>query len=157
MKRYRPRSGSGPSSTYEIGYRKPPEHSRFQPGQSGNPRGRPKGVRNFKTDVKATLRAPVSVTRDGKPRKITTQAAMLLRLREKALAGDARALDRLLALASTYGDDEVVAPVDVAAEDQALLDLFRQRVTSGAADLPADSASRRSPPKRKRRGKKEAS
>ena len=26
-----------------IGYGKPPKHSRFQPGQSGNPKGRPKG------------------------------------------------------------------------------------------------------------------
>jgi hypothetical protein len=28
---------------YPVGYRKPPVHSRFKKGQSGNPRGRPKG------------------------------------------------------------------------------------------------------------------
>jgi len=31
---------------YDVGYGKPPAHSRFKPGQSGNPRGRPKGVKN---------------------------------------------------------------------------------------------------------------
>jgi hypothetical protein len=34
------------SSNYGVGYGKPPEASRFSPGQSGNPKGRPKGARN---------------------------------------------------------------------------------------------------------------
>ncbi len=36
---------------YDVGYRKPPKHTRFKPGQSGNPRGRPKGTKNLKTDL----------------------------------------------------------------------------------------------------------
>jgi hypothetical protein len=66
-----------------VGYRRPPEHRRFKPGQSGNPKGRPKGTRNFKTDLKSTLKIPVNVTRAGKPHHISTQQAVLLRLREK--------------------------------------------------------------------------
>ncbi len=31
---------------YEVGYGKPPVASRFKPGQSGNPRGRPRGAKN---------------------------------------------------------------------------------------------------------------
>ena len=36
---------------YEIGYGKPPKETRFKPGQSGNPRGRPKGAKNKKNDI----------------------------------------------------------------------------------------------------------
>ena len=31
---------------YDVGYGKPPEATRFQPGRSGNPRGRPRGAKN---------------------------------------------------------------------------------------------------------------
>lgn len=42
MKKRRPPLGS----TYAVGYCRTAEHTRFQPGQSGNPRGRPRGSRN---------------------------------------------------------------------------------------------------------------
>jgi Family of unknown function (DUF5681) len=38
-----PRSEDAP---YQVGYRKPPAGSRFEPGRSGNPKGRPKGARS---------------------------------------------------------------------------------------------------------------
>jgi hypothetical protein len=91
-----------------IGYRRPPERTRYKPGQSGNPRGRPKGMRNFKTDLKATLRMPVNVTRRGKSQKVSTQQAMLMRLREKALSGAPRELVQLILLAQSYNNDEVI-------------------------------------------------
>lgn len=37
---------AAPAADYEVGYGKPPKDTRFQPGQSGNPRGRPKGSKN---------------------------------------------------------------------------------------------------------------
>ena len=35
-----------PAAGYDVGYGKPPKATRFQPGTSGNPRGRPRGSRN---------------------------------------------------------------------------------------------------------------
>jgi hypothetical protein len=134
-----PRQRAQKSGDYEVGYGKPPKHSRFKPGQSGNSKGRPKGVRNFKTDVQTTLKAPVKVTRGGKPRNVSTQEAALLRLREKALGGDPRALDRLLAFAQIYNNEELTAAAGLSADDASVLEIFKARVRSGAAGTPDPS------------------
>lgn len=94
---------------HEVGYKKPPVGSQFKKGQSGNPTGRPKGTRNFKTDLKDALAQPVQVTDGGRTRSISTQRAGLERLRLKALTGDQRALDRLIALAERHGEEETAA------------------------------------------------
>lgn len=85
---------------YDVGYGKPPIATRFQPGQSGNPKGRPKGVRNFRTEVKAMLNRKISVVKNGKTIKVRTLEAALMRLQEKALKGDIRSLLTILELAS---------------------------------------------------------
>ena len=72
---------------YEVGYRRPPKTTRFKPGQSGNPKGRPAKSRNFKSDVKKTLETPIRLVKDGKPQTVSTQEGVLLRLSEKALKG----------------------------------------------------------------------
>jgi hypothetical protein len=117
----------------KSGYCNPPKHTRFMRGQSGNPKGRPKGVPNFKMDLKATLKTPVKVTRSGKPQRVSTQKAMLLRLREKALSGDNRALDRLILLAQAYNNEELIASAGLSADDASLLEIYRTRMLSGAA------------------------
>ncbi len=89
---------------YEVGYGKPPVEGRFRKGKSGNPKGRPKNTRNFKTDLEEVLDAKVTVTESGKPKKVSSQKAALLRLREQALAGNPRALDKLLDLAREAGE-----------------------------------------------------
>jgi hypothetical protein len=117
---------------YEVGYRKPPKHSRFKPGQSANPAGRKKGVPNFKTDVENTLHLPVQLSEAGKTKRVSTQQAALSRLKQKALGGDGRALDRALKLASKQSDEaessETAGPMD--AVDHAILTAFVEEVLS---------------------------
>ena len=108
-----------------IGYGKPPKHSRFKPGHSGNPKGRPRGVHNFRTDLKATLKMPVKVTRDGKPRKISTQKAALLRMREKALSGVIRELLQLIVLAQAHNNEELVEVSSLSANDEKFCKFLR--------------------------------
>jgi len=130
---------SSDSEGYTVGYGKPPTHSRFRPGQSGNPVGRRKGARNLMTDVQRTLKVAVSVKEGGRSRKISTQEGLLLVLREKALKGDARALDRLIELANRFNNEasETIAPA-LSAEDQAILTAYAADIAAAARAMPAD-------------------
>jgi uncharacterized protein DUF5681 len=92
-----------------LGYRKPPQHTQWRQGQSGNPKGRKKGSRNFKTEAKELLNSMVSVVRDGKPAKMSAQRAVLERLCDKALNGDIRALTQLIRLAQEHSDVVAIA------------------------------------------------
>jgi len=62
---------------YEVGYGKPPHHTRFKKGQSGNPRGRPCGSKNLKTLLSEALNEPVTITENGRQRKITKREAIV--------------------------------------------------------------------------------
>ena len=88
----------------KVGCKLPPIHSRFQNGPSGNPRGRLKGVRNFAADIKRSLEIPVTLNDKGRGKRVSTQEALVLRLREKALKGDNRALETLLGLADPHNN-----------------------------------------------------
>jgi hypothetical protein len=121
-------------SSYIVGFCKPPVHSRFRPGQSGNPAGRPKGMRNLRTDVRLALKVPVKIKDDGGSRNISTQQGALMVLREKALKGDARALDRLLELAARFNNDpDETAAQTLPADDRATLDAFAAELAAGIA------------------------
>jgi hypothetical protein len=82
--------------TYEVGYGKPPAHSRFEPGQSGNPQGRPKGSLNFATTLLKTLRERVVINENGRRKEITKLQAAVKQLVNKAASGDLRALNQLI-------------------------------------------------------------
>jgi hypothetical protein len=84
-----------------IGYKQPPVHSRFQKGQSGNPRGRPKKVRDFLEDAADILSAPVTGHTNGKEITLPAMQAMFRSLCRKALKGDNAALRRVVDLMLT--------------------------------------------------------
>lgn len=130
---------------YEVGYGKPPKHTRFQAGRSGNPNGRPKGVNNLKSDVLRVLREPVKVRAGDKVRTISTQEATIRKLREKALNGDARALDRLIDLATRHNNEpaEHDSSVTRDRDEDAVLNAFVARVKASALrDAAADHTDR---------------
>ena len=67
-----------------------------------------KGVDNFLTDLRHSLGIPVNVNENGKSKRVSTQKALLLRAREKALKGENRALENLLDLARMHNTPENV-------------------------------------------------
>ena len=62
-----------PDAAYKVGNKKPPLHSRFKPGQSGNPSGRRKGRPNFGTTLMEEFYKKIHATRNGKPVKVSQE------------------------------------------------------------------------------------
>jgi len=80
----------------EVGYRKPPKGTRFRKGESGNPRGRPKGARNLKTDLVEELNERICAREGERTVTISKQRAILKSLVARTMKGDARAGATLL-------------------------------------------------------------
>ena len=83
-------------SDYQVGYGKPPQHTRFKKGESGNPTGRPKGSKNLTTLLEKELKQRVVITENGRRRSITKQEAMVKHLVNKAVSGDRPLMQLLL-------------------------------------------------------------
>lgn len=120
------------SGDYHVGYRKPPKETRFKPGQSGNPKGRPKGIKNLATDLEEELQEKILVTEGGKQQETTKQRAMLKSLFAKALKGDTRAvgvlINLIIGLEQTRKPDRPVEAL--AEEDLEILRSYRERILS---------------------------
>lgn len=122
---------------YEVGYRKPPMHSQFTKGQSGNPKGRAKGTKNLKTDLMEELAEQILLREGNRPLKLSKQRAMVKSLIAKAIKGDTRAANLVLnivwrVLEKEQGEDQTA---DLAAEDHAILDdWIRRNSDNGKGD-----------------------
>ncbi|WP_234035767.1 DUF5681 domain-containing protein [Erythrobacter insulae] len=84
-----------------LGYGKPPSATRFKKGQSGNPKGRPKGKRNSQIPYDHVLGQMVTVREEGRKRRITAAEAFILQLTQRGLAGDSAAARSSLAAIET--------------------------------------------------------
>ena len=121
---------------YSVGYKKPPQNTQFRPGQSGNPKGRPKKVPTISEVFSKELRSRVLITmRDGKRIKTSLLRAIVKQFTNKAAKGDYKAAKLVLEQLAT-GKPE-------SGDNLAnLLQEFRvqhARNEAGDADRPADA------------------
>ena len=89
-----------------IGYCSPPVHSRFKPGQSGNPSGRAKGSQNFKTLFNKILNEEISLREGSDVKKLSKAEAIVRGVVIGALKGDSRNTAILFRLAEQVGQFE---------------------------------------------------
>lgn len=87
---------SGDKQNSAVGYGRPPVNRQFKPGQSGNPRGRPKGSKDLVTVAAKALSRLVKVRENGKTRTLTKWEAMIEIMVNKAVAGDPKAFAMVL-------------------------------------------------------------
>ncbi|MEZ5996462.1 MAG: DUF5681 domain-containing protein [Hyphomonadaceae bacterium] len=80
-----------PDQDEAVGYCRPPKHTRFKPGQSGNPRGRPRKKLALNDILEEAATTLVQVTVDGRVRRMPALKAIMMLEVRKALQGDGKA------------------------------------------------------------------
>lgn len=80
------------SESDTVGYKKPPRHSQFRKGQSGNPAGRPRPVTSASAALATVLTRLVTVSGEGGEVRVTRMEALFRKLVDNAMTGDLRSL-----------------------------------------------------------------
>jgi uncharacterized protein DUF5681 len=119
----------GPASA--VGYGRPPVHTRFRKGQSGNPKGRRKGQRNIHTVVDEVLRQRITIREGDRVRSLSKLDGVVVTMVNSALKGDAKALTTFIttlrALGMTGEPPAVIKHESFTADDQSILEDFLRR------------------------------
>ena len=109
-----------------VGYKRPPEATRFKKGRSGNPSGRRKGTRNILSDLVDELSGQTEFDENGRHLKVSKQVAVIKTLVAAALDGDLRAIQALLTVCARIpaasDQNEELSP-----DDQEILDAYETR------------------------------
>ena len=116
----------------KVGYKNPPKQSRFKPGQSGNPSGRPKKKLTPMEVFFAELNKPIAVKEGGRKRRVTRMQALLMKTYSDAMAGDPSSRRIVYGIierrSASTGE---TAPVDLSADDEAILQAFLEQHRGG--------------------------
>ena len=114
-----------------VGYGRPPLHTRYRKGQSGNPKGRPRGTKNLATDLVEELTERIPIREGDRQLRVSKQRALLKALMSKALKGDTRAAGLVLRLIATIMPPDTAAANNTSTEvdenDLAILERFIAR------------------------------
>ena len=130
---------------YAVGYGRPPLHSRFKPGQSGNPKGRAKGSRNLRTILKQVSNEQIQIREGDRTRRMSMMEALVRTTYTRAFKGDPKALASLILLWRQIGlteSDETTTGVLQGPEYAAIVADFlaRHGVEHAASDDAVNAA-----------------
>ncbi len=116
----------------KVGYCKPPRHTRFKPGQSGNPRGRPRKNRSVEALIKRELDSTIVLKEGGRELRISKREALIKQLVNRAISGDQKPMQLVLAHLEKNKDIEPFTTTD--ADDAELLKALGNTKTGSTAD-----------------------
>ncbi len=116
-----------PSRETEVGYGRPPRQHRFRQGQSGNPKGRPKGSKNESTILREILGRKIANRTGDRVRKITVLEGILLRIADDSLRGDIKSATFLLNRFGTLVSGELER-TDITDDDREILEGYVARL-----------------------------
>jgi Family of unknown function (DUF5681) len=121
------------TETNTPGGQQPPKDTRFKPGTSGNPRGRPKKQSGAGAELARLLEQHITVKENGVPRRITHQRAIYRRMIIAALSGDVntgvKIFNLLLKLAPK--EEQKTEPAPISENDRAIVEDFLRRNAEG--------------------------
>ncbi len=120
------------SNADEVGYKRPPKHTRFKPGQSGNPRGRPRKSKQIDDLIRRELDQTIVIKEGGREIRVSKRAAMIKQLVNQAIKGDPKA--RQFVLSHLEKHREIEPFVSTAADDAELLRLVAGSAVSGSQE-----------------------
>jgi Family of unknown function (DUF5681) len=122
-------SDQSPEDAYKIGYCRPPRSTQFKAGTSGNPRGRPKGIKSVAKLLEEALSRRVTIQENGRERKMRAQDVIIRGLVNDAARRDSRALKLLFALIDRYGitNEREIELATLNDDDQSLIDSYLSR------------------------------
>jgi hypothetical protein len=99
---------------YRVGYGRPPRHAQFKKGQSGNPKGRPRGAKNVATILEQALEERITITENGRRRSATKMEVIAKQLVNKAAQGHHGSIQFLIAYAEKLqASKSEERPVDI--------------------------------------------
>ena len=90
---------------YDVGYGKPPQHTRFPKGRSGNPSGRPKRKPTVYSELEQELSKMMDMTENGRRIRVSKRRAICKRLISASLQGNERATKQLLDIEQSGKND----------------------------------------------------
>jgi hypothetical protein len=121
-------SGQPTDSSSDVGYKKPPRDHQFKPGQSGNPRGRPKGAKSEAGILHALLHRKLNVREGGRTRQITVLEAIMMRFTDDALKGNTKTAAFILNRYAAMQAGDPLPGAELTEDDRAVLEAFARRL-----------------------------
>jgi len=136
-----------------VGYKRPPKNGQFKLGRSGNPRGRPRGSADFKTDLAAEMRERIILRdKNGRARKVSKQRALIKLLFSSALQNEKSAISALLACMRYFGTGHEQPAAETA--DLEDLDMLRDYLERTEARIKHENELANQPKAQRKKAKK---